>query len=321
MDNIKRFDRILQLYFILQSKVLVSIDELEERFDMSRRTIYRDIKALEDAGVPISSIPGTGFSIMDGFRIRPSKFTPEEVMSLMIAEKIMHNHETKFVKKHFEHALVKIKSSFQITEKNILANLGETVLINDKKKQTLYLPDVINLLVNSAANREVVSIVYRKSSDKEYLPRTIEPIGVFYESEYWYLLAYCGMRGDYRNFRLDRIQQVRAMGEKFKKSHPSMETLKSEVTSKPVTLVTVKMDYKFAHYLFWERDNFGFVKEYKSDDDVMMDFELTEHPTSFVRWFMKFADLGEIVSPETLTFELRELIKAAYKNTAENNIV
>lgn len=314
MDNIKRFDRILQLYFVLQSKSVISIDELEKRFDISRRTIYRDIKALEEAGVPISSFPGTGFSIMEGFRIQPSRFTAEEILSLMIAEKIMQSHETKFVKIHFEQALVKIKSSFQVNQKKILANLGETVLINERKNQIGYIPDVINTLINSAMNRELISIEYRKSSEKEYSPRIIEPLGIFYESEYWYLLAYCPMRADYRNFRLDRIRQVRPKGEKFTRIHPSIESLRAAETNICQTLITVRVDYKFAHYLFWERENFGFISEHKSGDDVIMKFELKEHPTAFVRWFMKFSDLGDIISPPALQSELSTIIETAYQN-------
>ena len=112
MDITKKFNRILQLFFILQSKSIVSIEELERRFEISRRTIYRDLKELESASVPIVYEKGVGYSIMEGYRILPSRFTENEVLSLVIAEKIMLQHETEFIKRNFESALAKVKSSF-----------------------------------------------------------------------------------------------------------------------------------------------------------------------------------------------------------------
>ena len=149
MEITKRFDRILRMFFILQSRVVITIEELETLFSISRRTIYRDLKALETAGVPIAYEPTRGYSIIDGYRIQPSRFTQEEVLSLMIAEKIMQQHETQFIKQHFEAALMKVKASFQLHQKDDLLNWQDKLEVSSGLNADEYLPDVIDLLLKS----------------------------------------------------------------------------------------------------------------------------------------------------------------------------
>lgn len=101
MDITKRFDRILSIFFYLQSKSSVSIVDLMDKFQVSERTLFRDLKSLEIAGIPIINEVGRGYHIMEGFRMQAKSFTEAEVISLMIAEKIVANHETQYVKEQF----------------------------------------------------------------------------------------------------------------------------------------------------------------------------------------------------------------------------
>lgn len=310
MDISKRFDRILQLFFILQSKSLVTIDELEERFSISRRTIFRDLKSLEEAGVPVGYEPGRGYSLMEGYRIQPSRFTHEEVLSLLVAEKIMQQHETQYIKSHYESALIKIKSSFQVQQKNTLVEFGNKLHISTKSNSSEYLPNVINILLSSTVNKILAIISYIKGSDSLPSSRCVEPVGLFYESGFWYVLAFCQLRNDYRNFRLDRIKKVSLSQESFSMVHPPLDEIRSIDSSKKNTRIVIKVDRKFAHYLFWERQNFGYLSEESSESEVTMHFDCAEHPTSFVRWFMKFVDHGEILEPAYLQDEVAAILLA-----------
>ena len=82
-------------------------------------------------------------------------------------------------------------------------------------------------------------------------------------------------------------------------------------SSATITKITISVDRKFAHYLFWERQEFGFIAEDVGEIKVLMHFECEVHPTSFVRWFMKFSDFSEIMEPACLQVELAEIILAA----------
>ena len=311
MDITRRFNRILQLFFILQSKSIVTIEELEGRFEISRRTIYRDLKELESAGVPVIYEPSRGYGIMEGYRLQPSRFTQEEVLSLMIAEKIMQQHETKFIKQNFESALTKVKGSFQLRQKNILGELNDKLHVNSSTPD--YLPDVINILLESTVSKCITEISYIKSTDIHPETRTVEPIGLFYEMGFWYVLAYCHARLDYRNFRLDRIKHIRLTDNVFTREHLPVNTLRNLLSQQEYLKITIKADREPSHYFFWERQSFGFTSEEVHEDHVFMHFECSEHPTSFVRWFMKFVDFAEIVSPAHLQNELAGIVEAGMK--------
>ena len=310
MDITKRFNRILQLYFVLQSKSAVTIEELENRFETSRRTIYRDLRALEQAGIPITCTVGTGYSIVEGFRLQPSRFTQEEVLSLMIAEKIMQQHETKFIKHHFESALIKIKGSFQVQQKNILNNLDDKLQINSGLNSENYLPNVIEVLLGSIVKRVAVSISYLKNSESTANTRNLEPVGLFYESNFWYVLAFCLLRNDYRNFRLDRIKGVNTLDQSFSREHLSVQEIRNQASKITITNISVKVDRSFAHYLYWERQHFGYTTEQVTDEHIFMHFECEIHPTAFVRWFLEFVDIAEIIEPAILNEELKKILFA-----------
>lgn len=317
MDETKRFDRLLKLFFLMQSKSVVTMAELQTRFEKSRRTIYRDIKGLESAGVPIVYEPATGYSIMEGFRIQPSRFSQEEVLSLTISEKIMQQHQTQFVKQHFDSALIKIKGSFLMHQKDELVDLADKLHVSDPLIAAGYLPNIIDTLLKCTIKKITAEIAYIKSSEIDPVTRKIEPVGLFFESNFWYVLAFCHLRRDYRNFRLDRVKKVVLSAEPFTSSHLTINELRNKNNTDTITKISIKVDRQFAHYLFWEKQSFGFKSEITADNDVFMHFDCPMHPTSFVRWFMKFADLGEIIEPANLQTELLTILNTALERQKE----
>lgn len=311
MEIARRFERILELYFVLQSRSVVRIEELEKRFGITKRTIYRDLKALDAVGVPVMNNEGKGFSIMEGFRIQPSRFTQEEVLSLMVAEKIMQQHETQVVKRHFESALMKVRGSFQPQQKIALDALEDKLQVSAGVASSEYLPNVITLLLESINARHLTTIFYMKSSEITTTERIVEPVSLFYENGFWYLLAFCHLRNDYRSFRLDRVKNVVVTQNLFTREHPSPEILRNIETPEKTEKIIVRVSRPNAHYMFWERQSFGFISEVVSDTDVIMEFMCTVHPISFVRWFMKFVDFGEILSPASLKDDLNNILTDA----------
>src|SRR5699024_8506905 len=95
LDAPKRFDRIVAILIQLQSKKVIKAQELADRFQVSLRTIYRDIRSLETAGVPLYGEAGTGYSLMEGYRLPPVMFTREEAGSFVAAEKLMQHFTDK----------------------------------------------------------------------------------------------------------------------------------------------------------------------------------------------------------------------------------
>lgn len=308
MDIIKRFDRILQIFFLLQSKAIVTINELRLRFEISKRTVYRDIKALENAGVPISYQDGAGYSILAGVRIQPFRFTEEELLSLLIADKTMQQHQTKFIKEQFDSVLIKVKSSLQDQQKIALQNLEDKLLVNAEAESGAYLPNIINILLNCGSSHKIVQINYHSSGDKEYRIREIEPVGLFFERDFWYVLAFCLLRSDYRNFRLDRIRQATVTAIPFTRKHLSLQELRNDLEVLPSIPIAIKADAKFAHFMFWDRDSYGFYKEERTDEYIVMYFNCSQQPAAFLRWFLRFIDVAELIEPASLKNELKAIL-------------
>src|SRR5688500_15322575 len=115
-----RFDRLTAILIHLQSKRLVVAQDIADRFEISLRTVYRDIQSLEQAGVPVVGEKGLGYSIMEGYRIPPVMFTEEEVIAFLMAEKILENHADIYHSEKFKSAMFKVRAVLRSAEKKAL---------------------------------------------------------------------------------------------------------------------------------------------------------------------------------------------------------
>ncbi|GHE28909.1 helix-turn-helix transcriptional regulator [Sphingobacterium griseoflavum] len=312
MDTYKRFDRILRLYFLLQSKASVSIQELQQIFGTSKRTIYRDLKSLELVGIPILSNNGS-FGLLEGYRVQVARFTDEEMLSLLVAEKMMKQHQTNFIRQQFDSLLVKVKSSFRYQQKVAFDELEDKLHIIPDTKANSYLPTIINTILESVSERTVLQIDYVKVGDRTKQTREIEPAGIFFERGFWYVLAFCLTRLAYRNFRLDRIKQVKITPIPFTRKHQSVQTLRATLAEVPTVEIVIECDQLYAHFLAFDRDAYGFYKEEITANHVKMYFKCAAHPTAFVRWFLRFIDIAHIVAPKVLKEELSDIVRNGSK--------
>ena len=150
-----------------------------------------------------------------------------------------------------------------------------------------------------------------KPSDKTPEKREIEAVGIFVESKFWYVLAYCKLRNDYRQFRLDRISNIRKLADGFGKEHPELSFFLNKRHEMPTTKVVVQVNREMARYMEWDRHYFGFQKEVVTDSYVEMHFESIHVERGFARWYMMFADKGKIIEPESLKGTVKQLLEAA----------
>src|ERR1051326_614442 len=102
-----RIDRLTAILIHLQTKRVVKAEEISDRFEISLRTVYRDVKALMEAGVPIGSEAGKGYFIVDGYHLPPVMFNQEEASSMLVAGKLVEKLTDQSIRKAFESALLK----------------------------------------------------------------------------------------------------------------------------------------------------------------------------------------------------------------------
>ncbi len=311
-ESPKKFDRIVAIFIQLQSRKVVKAQDLADRFGVSLRTIYRDIRSLESSGVPIYSQVGVGYSLVEGYRLPPVMFTREEAVSFIAAEKLVEHFTDTNIKKYFQSALFKIKAVLRDAQKGWIENIESKLLvvpIGNLFNQTI--PDALEILFESIIEKRQVMLMYQSVESEHPSRRNIEPVGIFYEYNFWYVLAYCHLRKDYRQFRTDRIISIQRSSEAYSKIHRELEFYRQKPQQDNKSLVRVLVDKKVAHYLHFNRKYYGFTKEIKHPDQVEIFFECDYISNGMARWFMMFADCADILEPQELKQEVKELISKA----------
>jgi predicted DNA-binding transcriptional regulator YafY len=212
-NDTKRLSRLTAILTQLQTKRLLTSTTLAEKFGVSVRTIYRDIKALEQAGVPVLTEDGKGYTLMEGYKIPPVMFTESEANALILAEQlVLKNKDASFVK-DFAEAIDKIKAVLRQSEKdkaNLLADRTRFDQNTNRERNSNNLSDLQFALTNFCLTR----IDYTNEADKT-TSRLIEPFALINTTENWLMVAWCRLRKAFRYFRLDRINKTEILTEKF----------------------------------------------------------------------------------------------------------
>ncbi|HEA22856.1 MAG TPA: YafY family transcriptional regulator [Pricia antarctica] len=309
-ETLKRFDRIVAILIQLQSKRIVKAQELADRFEVSLRTIYRDIRTLETSGVPIASEAGIGYSIMEGYRLPPIMFTREEAGSFVAAEKLMQQFTDKSLGAYHQSAMYKVKSILRGKEKDWITALESQVRIDPA--QALFneaIPDALEILFESIAEKKQVALKYHSLESEIPSERIIEPVGLFHENNFWYVLGYCQLRKDYRQFRTDRILKIQRTLTDFTLEHGGIDDYRNQSEEQQKTKIRILVDTPIARFMRGTRSQYGYVSEEVKKEGVEMTFMTSFVQEGFSRWYLMFADYATILEPESLKERIRELLK------------
>jgi predicted DNA-binding transcriptional regulator YafY len=298
-----RIDRLHAILTHLQSKKKVTAQDIADRFNISLRTVYRDVKALEESGVPVIGEAGIGYSIMEGYRLPPVMFTQEEASALLMGSKLAEKFADNSVRKHFDSALYKIKAVLRTSDKEHVELLDShiTVMASRLPLSDELSKQHLSTLQSAMVHKRVIQINYLSTYKEENTLRQIEPIGLCYYGINWHLIGWCRLRKDYRDFRLDRINRLVVLDETFSfDSHPSVQEYINTVTcNSELVEITVLFDKEVGKYIQSEKYFHGFVSEQQEGNRIRMKF-LTSHVDSFGRWLLMFTNNVQVESPASL---------------------
>ncbi len=297
-----RLDRLTSLLIQLQSKRIVRSQEIAERFDISLRTVYRDMRTLELAGVPIIGEAGVGYSIVQGYRLPPVQFTREEAMAFLTAEKLVDQWTDPTSRASYQSALFKIKAVLRTPDKELLDDLSNRIAV----VQNPYLPKnrpqnlPIGTILNCIAEKKVLRLVYDSATSNGRSERDVEPVGIYSGGPHWYLIAYCRLRNGYRNFRTDRVHALKVLNDRFSTQHPALQSF-IERTRQERTLqkVVIRLDKSAIRFLGDQHYYHGFVSQTDAGDQIEMTF-LTDSLPGMAHWCMVFGEVADIIEPEEL---------------------
>lgn len=225
----KRLSRLTAILLQLQTKRLITATGLATKFGVSIRTIYRDIKALEGAGVPIVTEEGKGYSLMDGYKIPPIMFSESEANALITVEQLVRKNSDRSLVKEYTEAIDKIKSVLLYSTKEKAELLANRIAVSSLLSQSND-SDSLTSIQQALTGFTVLKMVYRSEQKGETTERQIEPFALYHSlQESWIVIAYCRLRKDYRMFRLDRILKIEPLQVHFK---PHKLTLQEYLTEK-----------------------------------------------------------------------------------------
>lgn len=310
-----RLDRLQAILIQLQSKKIVKAQEVADRFDISLRTVYRDIRSLEESGVPIGAEAGVGYFLMDNYSLPPIMFTHEEASALLFGEKLMEQMSDESMKQNFVSSIYKIKAILKPSEKEHLEKLYNTVAVFNRNSRngesnSLFLSEI----QQSLANKQVLNILYKSKKDDTPQERSVEPIGLCNYATRWHLFAWCRLREDYRDFRLDRISSLEVTPEKFddKRLISLDEFLKTiDVDSNSQANITLLVDNDKREYFDESKYWYGFLQESEAGDKVRMSFFNTDL-RGFASWLLNTGSFATVESPSELVEIIRTFVTNAY---------
>jgi len=309
-----RIDRLHAILTHLQSKKRVTAQEMADRFNISLRTVYRDVKSLDESGVPVIGEAGTGYTIMEGYRLPPVMFTREEASALLLGGKFAERFTDGAVKKNFSAALFKIKAVLRSSDKEYVDNLTDHIEILSHRPPTSEMPDqYLSLLQQAIAQKRIVDLQYHSNGKDEKTARSVEPFGLLYYSSAWHLIAWCRLRKGYRDFRLSRMLKVDLQEHFFDASlHPSVQEYIKQVTADHAVIeVVVHFDKRTVKYIREQKYLNGFVSEEDLGESVRMKF-MTSSVDYFGRWLLMFSSSVRIESPAALKTIMKELAERLF---------
>ncbi len=315
-----RIDRLQAILTTLQSKRVVRAEDLATRFEVSLRTIYRDIRSLEAGGVPIGAEAGIGYFLMEGYHIPPVMFTHEEARALLLAGKLVANMTDKKTTSNFDSALTKVKAVLDSEKKEELNTLENDIVINpfSNKSPTSGIEELqLDQIKSALASSKIIAIEYYSGGKGEHTSRKLEPIGLCFYYSRWHLIAFCHMRNDYRDFRLDRISNLQVLDVAYSRLQrvSIQEYLEQLIQTTELELCVIEIDKEVARYIDSSKFYMGVVKEEEKGNRIEMHFATAER-SYFAHWLLMLGANVTIISPFILKIKMKELATRLYENYA-----
>lgn len=281
------------LYYILENGK-VTANELADKFEVSARTIYRDIDSISSAGIPIYALQGKGggIEIAEDFILSKLLLSENEKQQIMSALQGLDNT----TKQHENELLTKLSALFKMKNTNWIE-----VDFNNWQNNKMY-ERTFNGIKSAILSKNIVSFTYFSSNEEE-TNRIVKPVRLLFKSQDWYLYAFCLLRNDFRYFKLSRIKNLYIHTEKFDDSFEDA-ILKKEMPHENTVHIKVKFDRKVAFRVYDEING-----EIIEDDEGNLYAEI-EIPNDYnlFNYIFSFGDGAEVLEPKEIRMQIKEMI-------------
>lgn len=303
--DMNKTDRQLAIMLELQRNKVIRAEDLAARFETSVRTIYRDIQALSEMGIPILATPGYGYSLMEGYFLPPVAFSAEEAVSLLmgtdfIEQRLDGDYATiaKAARRKIEAILTQPvqEESTRIRETMKLLHLSEPVTGLREK-------DYLGQVRRAILERRKIRITYQKKATDSKSKREIAPYGLALVQGHWTLIAYCELRQDIRHFRLSRMMKLSILDQHFSIPHGFNLSHYRPKDDRNVC-VLVRADQDMLSVIL-ESTNF-YLEEIEERKECLLIHFRVRTPEELLHHILSWGGKVEVLEPESLRFRIRE---------------
>ena len=298
-----KIDRLLGIVMILLQKDKVTAPYLAERFEVSRRTINRDIEDLCMAGIPIITTQGGqgGISIADGYKVDKCILTYDEMQNVVMGLKVLDSISSKT-------QTDQLLSKFFVKPNNILS-IRDSIIINLSSHYKCGLNDKISLIKSAVMKN--TRITFRYYSNKGDSIRRIEPYYLTFQWSAWYVFGYCLDKEDFRLFKLNRLWELTDTSEVFIPREIPEDSKDFDKYFTNNIQVTLLFDESVRYRLI---DDYG-VDCYTVNADGKLLFRMSFTNKDFmISWILGFGDKVEVLYPKTLKLEIKEIAENILKH-------
>ncbi|HTN20624.1 MAG TPA: YafY family protein [Pelobium sp.] len=210
-----RIDRLFGISTMLQSNRFTSAEKISEKFNISLRTVYRDLKSLNEQGIPICFAPQKGYYLVNGYFLPPISFNLEEANALILVEHLLNAFSDKSIQNHYQSALQKVKSVLKPSQKEKIESLAEKIKFQIPERLTNDY-EHLSFIQTAILTKNLLQFDYQNAKE-ETSQRKVECIGLIFYAFSWHLIGWCHLRNDYRDFKVSRMTNIKVLNEPFVK--------------------------------------------------------------------------------------------------------
>ena len=300
-----KIDRLIGILSVLLQKEKTTAPELAERFEVSKRTINRDIEDLCRAGIPIRTAQGTGggISIMDGYRMDRTILTSKDMQMILAGLRSLDSGSS-----YYGQLMEKIQagSSEFITGR-------DSILIDLSSWYRDSLAPKIEMIQDAIGDRRLIKFRYYAPSGES--ERTVEPYYLVFRWSSWYLWAWCLKRKDFRLFKLNRMDGVQITEKNFECRDATMPDLSNE----KIFPGGIKVKALFEADQKWRLvEEFGTSCFTENEDGRLLFTADYTDMENLITWILTFGDKAEVIEPEEVREKVRTTIETMIKNYRRN---
>nr|WP_294896449.1 YafY family protein [uncultured Pedobacter sp.] len=202
---------------MLQSNRFTAAEKISEKFGISLRTVYRDLKSLNEQGIPICFSPQKGYYLVNGYFLPPISFNLEEANALILVEHLLNAFSDKSIQNQYQSALEKVKSVLKPSQKEKIESLAEKIKFQIPNRLTNDY-EHLSCLQSAILAKNILKFDYQNAKE-EFSKRKVECIGLIFYAFSWHLIAWCHLRNDYRDFKVSRMTSIKVLDDPFTKEN------------------------------------------------------------------------------------------------------